>query len=292
MFRQATQLKASVSAAAVLAVSIAGGIPILRDEGSPTDLPEITPPWNAPVPQGPPEQIEAAKDLARYLRILPGEGNQGRVRELEWTTFWQDRPIGNLHHPALRNLLSDHWFVYFTEAAEAGWQFKYFDPDGTLWICQPTDFARQRFELHRYRYRIVDDLAGAATYISVRAEDGWPDTVKTRSREWVIRPIVFDPATGTLVVHHAEPTGRWYRHTGHMQREYHPAFSTLCPNIPRFARSGIDADQDIVPRTYEEFRDSISRRQIVRNVPTLFRQDPGDPLTMGMYFALYPPPGP
>ena len=277
-------------AAAVLAVSITGGTLVLLDEGSPGDLPEITPPWNAPVPQIPPEQIEAAKDLARYLRTLPGEGNQDRVHGLAWTISWQSRPIGNLHRPALRNLLSDRWFVYFPEAAEAAWTFKYFDRDGTLWICRPVDLARQRFDLHRHRYRIVEDLVGAATYVSVRAGDDWPDTVRSRDRAWVTRPIVFDPVTGTLVVHHPRPPGQWYRQTGHMQREYHPAFSALCPGIPRFGGKGSAGETAALPRTYKEFRESISRRLVVRNVRTLFRQDPRDPLTMGMYFALYPPP--
>ena len=222
--------------------------------------------------------------------MLPDDGNQDRVRGLAWTAFWQNRPIGNLHQPALRNLLSDHWFVYFTEAAEAVWQFKYFDRDGTLWICRPADLAHQRFELHRYRYRIVEDLVGAATYVSARAGGKWPDTVILRNREWVTRPIVFDPLTGTLVVHHAEATGQWYRHTGHMQREYHPAFSALCPGIPRFGRTGGSGETPALPRTYKEFRESISRRQVVRNVRTLFRQDPREPLTMGTYFALYQPP--
>lgn len=224
--------------------------------------------------------------------MLPGDGTQGRVRRLAWTTFWQDRPIGNLHQPALRKLLGGHWFVHHTEAAQAGWQFKYFDRDETLWICRPTDLARRRFTLQRYRYRIVDDLVGAATYVSVKAESDWPAAVKARNREWVTRPIVFDPATGTLVVHHAEPTGRWYRHTGHIQREYHPAFSALCPAIPHFGRAGRTAATAAVPRTYEGFRDSIDRHQVVRDVRTLFRQDPREPLTMGVYFALFPPPAP
>ncbi len=232
----------------------------------------------------------SAKDLARYLRMLPGEGGQGRVRHLTWTKFWQDRPIGNLHRPALRGLLGGHWFVHHTETAEAEWQFKYFGRDGTLWICRPTGLARRRFELHRYRYRIVDDVVGAATYVSVRAEKDWPDTLETRNREWVDRPIVFDPVTGTLVVYHAKPNGRWYRHTGHIQREYHPAFSVLCPGIPRFGRAaGID-ETATVPRSYEGFREAIGRRRVVRNVRSLFRQNPHDPLTMGIYFGLYPPP--
>ncbi len=284
-------MPAKVGAAAILAAAIAAGIlTFFAGERSESSLPEIAAPWTAPLPPVRPEQSESARDLARYLRMLPGDGNQGRVRQLTWTKFCQDRPIGNLHQPALRKLLGGHWFVHYTEAAHTEWQFKYFGRDGTLWTCRPTGFPRRPFTLQRYRYRIVDDLVGAATYVSVKEESGWPDAAKARDLEWATRPIVFDPVTGTFAIHHAGPSGLWYRHTGHMQRAYHPAFSALCPGIPRFGRAGRMAETAAVPSTYEGFRDSIGRRWIVRNVRTLFRQDPREPLTMGVYFALYPPP--
>ena len=52
-----------------------------------------------------------------------------------------------------------------------------------------------------------------------------------------------------------------HRHTGHMQRQYHPAFSALCPGIPRFGGTGSFGGSGAVPRTFEEFPASGRRAQ-------------------------------
>ena len=272
---------------------------ILRLERPSLSPPEIAPPWIAPVPAMAPQHIESAKELARYLRILPGDGYQERIRGLTWTTFWQHRPIGNLHRSSLRKLLVGHWFVHREtprnrDIPEGPLQVLYFGTDGIMWMCASA--GKDGYRLRRYRYEIANDLVGAATYVvrhgGNRDDEAWLAAAEKSGFEWVQRPIIFDSITGTFVVHHAEPIGQWYRHAGHLQREYHPAFSALCPDFPRFIRSGSETYQGIVPWTYKEFRESINRHQIMRNVRTLFRQDPYDPLTMGMYFALYPPPEP
>ena len=278
---------------AILAVFLAT-LPFERPSSS---LQEIAPPWTIPVPAMAQKHVEAAKELARYLRILPGNGHQERVRNLHWTTFWQHRPIGNLHVPALRKLLLGHWFVYREtpsdrDIPDGPWQVLYFGTDGIMWSC--TRAIKDGHRLRRHRYEIVSDLAGTATYVvrqgDSRDDETWLAAAKKPGFAWTQRPIVFDANPGTLAIYNTTETGHWYRWIGHLQREYHPAFEALCPDIPRFTRPGPEAHQDGLPRTYEEFREVTGQRAIVRNATTLFRQDPGDPLTMGMYFALYPPP--
>ena len=250
-----------------------------------------------PVPALAPKHVEAAKELARYLRILPGNGHQERVHDLAWTSFWQHRPIGNLHLPALRRLLVPHWFVFREtpndrDIPDGPWQVLYFGPDGIMWSCTPA--IKDGHRLRRHRFEIVSDLVGTATYVVRRIGSGddeaWLAAAKEPGFAWTRRPIIFDAVLGTLAIYNTTETGHWYRWIGHLQREYHPAFGALCPGIPRFTRAGPGIHQDTVPRTYEEFRDVTGRRAIIRNANTLFRQDPDDPLTMGMYFALYPPP--
>ena len=244
-----------------------------------------------------PGHVESAKELARYLRILPGNGHLERVRNLDWTSFWQRRPIGNLHLPALRKLLVGHWFVYREtpgdrDIPDGPWHVLHFGTDGVMWSCTPA--IKDGYRLRRLRYEIVSDLVGTATYVVRRGgnrdDEAWLAATRTPGFEWTRRPIVFDAFPGTLAIYNATLAGHWYRWIGHVQREFHPAFRALCPDIPGFTRPGFETRQDTVPRTYEEFREAIGRRAVVRNASTLFRQDPVDPLTMGMYFALYPPP--
>lgn len=73
---------------------------------------------------------------------------------------------------------------------------------------------RYRFELLQTYYRIVDELVEAASHASMRAEEDRPNAVEGCSRDWVDGVITFDPVTGTLIEHHAEPTARRYRRTG------------------------------------------------------------------------------
>ena len=145
------------------------------------------------------------------------------------------------------------------------------------------------------------DIAGAAfatkssaTYVVRRGgnryDEAWLAATSTPGFEWTRRPIVFNAFLETLAIYNAPVTGHWYRWIGHVKREFHSAFRALCPDIPGFTRPGRKTRQDTLPRTYEEFRETIGRRAVVRNANTLFRQDPGDPPTMGMYCALYPPP--
>ena len=284
-------------AAVLVLVVLAAFLTTLWLERSSPSLQEFDPPWTMPVPALAPGHLEAAKELAQYLRILPGNGYQERVRGLAWTTFWQHRPIGNLHLPALQKLLIGHWFVYREtpgdrDIPDGPWQVLYFGKDGIMWSCTPA--IKDGYRLRRLRYEIVSDLAGTATYVvrrgDSRDDEAWLEAAKKSSFEWPRRPIVFDAILGTLAIYNTTQTGHWYRWIGHLQREYHPAFTVLCPDIPQFTRPGLQTQQATVPRTYEEFREVTGQRAIIKNVNTLFRQDPSDPLTMGMYFALYPPP--
>lgn len=291
-------VRTTLIGAAVLTLSIlAVLLDALRPERPSSSLPGIDPPWTTPVPAMAPKHVEAAKELARYLRILPGNGHQERVRSLEWTSYWHHRPIGNLHVPALRKLLVGHWFVFREtpsdrDIPDGPWQAHYFGPDGILWSCMPA--IKEAHRLRRYRFEIVSDLIGTATYVVRQGrshdDEAWLAAARKSGFEWTRRPIVFDATLKILAIYNATGAGHWNRWIGHLQREYHPAFGALCPDIPRLNRPESKTLQDTVPRTYEELRNAIGRRAIIRTANTLFRQDPRDPLTMGMYFALYPPP--
>ncbi len=253
------------------------------------DATVLKPPWEQSPLFVTEAEIRAAQELARYLRTLPGEGNQGRARELEWTRGWHNRPIGNLDRPALRRLLSGNLFLHriavldpHSRPTDDRIHLFHFGTDGILRTCHGGN-------RNWYRYRMVDDLIGAATYVTEyigsrteappsqddRDSPEWWTSFMDPGEAWPRRPITFDALTGTLAVHSETPDGTWVQRIGHVQ-------------AAPFGRTG-DA--------CSEWQDSGGNLpsakgdgRAIRNIVPLFRQDPTRPLRMGVYFSLYPPP--
>ncbi|MCY3876309.1 MAG: hypothetical protein OXF88_18725 [Rhodobacteraceae bacterium] len=72
----------------------------------------LDPPWEQTAMVVTEAEIQAAQDLARYLRTLPGDGNQGEVRALEWTRGWINRPISNLDRVGPCKLQVGNRFIF------------------------------------------------------------------------------------------------------------------------------------------------------------------------------------
>lgn len=252
----------------------------------------LEPPWElAPVVVTEAE-IRAARDLARYLRTLPGEGNQGRIRVLEWTRGWYNRPISNLDRVALRKLLVGNRFVYRNAVLDPESRLRdhrihlqHFGENGILRTCEGGHWQR-------YRYHVVTDMVGAATYVTRyigikkeasrmrgphdnRDESKWWASMLNSENAWYGRPITFDALTGTLAVHSENSDGTWSQYIGHVQTAPFDQPGNACSEGQGAARDlptirGSDpASRPVVP---------------------LFNQDPSKPLRMGVYFSLYPPP--
>lgn len=252
----------------------------------------LAPPWELAPMAVTEAEIRAAQDLARYLRTLPGEGNQGGIRGLNWTRGWYNRPIGNLDRVALRKLLVGNRFVYRNAVLDPESRLRdhrihlqHFGTDGILRTCEGGHWQR-------HRYHVVNDLVGAATYVtryigSGRAasrtrwphhdqdESGWWASMLTSGNAWYARPITYNALTGTLAVHSENPDGSWSQYIGLVQATPFDRRGNACsegqgtsrglPNI----RASDRANRPVVP---------------------LFSQDPSKPLRMGVYFSLYPPP--
>lgn len=289
----------SKTAAALLAVFgliVAAGYGMLvgTTPGTTTGRTILEPPWERAPLAATKADIRAARDLARYLRTLPGDGNQDRIRALEWTRGWYDRPIGNLDRAALRKLLAGNRFVYrnavldpWSRSRDRRIHVQHFGVDGILRTCEGGHWQR-------HRYHVVNDLAGAATYATRyigRGRDasparrthrdpdaagtGWWTQILTTGGAWYGRPVTFDARTGTLAVHSENPDGTWSQFIGHVQ------------TVP-FQRTGNACSEGLGAATGLPATGGSGRS--VRPVVPLFHQDPARPLRLGVYFSLYPPP--
>ncbi len=252
----------------------------------------LVPPWELAPMVVTDAEIRAAQDLARYVRTLPGEGNRGEIRELEWTRGWYNRPISNLDRVALRKLLVGNRFVYQNAVLDPESRLRddrihlqHFGTDGILRTCEGGHWQR-------FRYQVVNELAGAATYVTWYIGSGReasrtrrPHHDQDESGRWESmlasedarhgRPITFDALTGTLAVHSENPDGTWSQYIGHVQAAPFDHPGNACSEGQGTARDlptikwSDQANGPIVP---------------------LFNQDPSKPLRMGVYFSLYPPP--
>ena len=251
------------------------------------------PPWERAPLAATEAEIRAAGDLARYLRTLPGAGYPERIRALKWTRGWHDRPIGNLDRAALRKLLAGNRFVYRNAVLDPGSRsrghgvhLQHFGADGILRTCEGGHWQR-------HRYRVVDDLAGAATYVTTyigsgreaspadrthedpdAAGTGWRAPIPTRDGPGYGRPITYDALTGTLAVHSENPDGTWFQHIGHVQATPFEQAGNACSESLEAVKG--------LPTTGGKGR-------ALRPVVPLFHQDPARPLRLGVYFSLYPP---
>ncbi len=250
----------------------------------------LEPPWEQPAMVVTEAEILAAQDLARYLRTLPGEGNQGEIRELEWTRGWLNRPIGNLDRIALRKLLVGNRFAYRNAVLDPESRLRddeihlqHFGDDGVLRTCEDGHWQR-------YRYHIVDDLAGAATFVTEfigtgreasrarhdQHETGWWKPLLNSRNARFGRPITFNALTGTLAIHSENTDGTWSHHIGQVKASPFDRPESACSEGQGTA-TGLRTTQG-------------RGRAIPRAIFPLFRQDPARPLRMGVYFSLYPPP--
>ena len=250
----------------------------------------LDPPWEQAAIVVTEAELQAAQELARYLRTLPGEGHQGGIRELEWTRGWLNRPIGNLDRVALRKLLVGNRFVYRNAVLDPESRLRddqthlqHFGEDGILRTCEGGHWQR-------HRYHIVDDLAGAATYVTEfigtgreasrlghdRDDTGWWKPLLNSRHAWFGRPITFDPLTVTLAIHSENTNGTWSHYIGHVQAGPSDRPESACSEGQGTAGG----------RPITRGHDPAIRRGIV----PLFRQDPARPLRMGTYFSLFPPP--
>ena len=252
----------------------------------------LLPPWELAPMVVTEAEIRAAQDLARYVRTLPGEGNRSEIRELEWTRGWYNRPIGNLDRVALRKLLVGNRFVYRNAILDPASRLRddrihlqVFGKDGILRTCEGGHWQR-------YRYHVVNDLAGAATYVTRYIGSGWKAsrtrlprhnqdesglwaTMLTSEDVWYGRPITFDAVTGTLAVHAESPGGTWSQYIGHVQAAPFDHPGNACSEGQGTAR---------------DLPTISGNKRANRPVVPLFNQDPSKPLRMGVYFSLYPPP--
>lgn len=250
----------------------------------------LDPPWDQAAIVVTEAEIQAAQELARYLRTLPGEGHQGGIRELEWTRGWLERPIGNLDRVALRKLLVGNRFVYRnailapeSRLRDDRMHLQLFGDDGILRTCEGGHWQR-------HRYRIVDDLVGAATYVTEFIgtgrevslerpdpdETGWWKPLLNSRDSWFGRPITFGALTGTLAVHSESPDGTWSHYIGHVQPGPFVRPGSACSE-----GQGTAGGQPVTRGP---------DRAIRRGIFPLFSQDPARPLRMGVYFSLFPPP--
>ena len=246
----------------------------------------LEPPWEQAPMAVTEAEIRAAQDLARYLRTLPGEGDQNGIRELEWTRGWYDRPISNLDLVGLRRLLVGNRFVFqtaildpYSRTIDDRAALMHFSEDGILRTCKGGLWRR-------YHYHVVNDLVGAATYVTMDSDDGneapygqdeteWWTSMLTPGNAWYGRPITFNALTGILAVHSEKPDGSWSQYIGHVQ--------TVPFERPRNPCSEGQGAAKSLPAT-------LGSDRAHRPVVPLFSQDPSKPLRMGVYFSLYPPP--
>ncbi|MDE2791015.1 MAG: hypothetical protein OXI81_11405 [Paracoccaceae bacterium] len=122
----------------------------------------------------------------------------------------------------------------------------------------------------------------------------WPPgtgTTDPESRTFVTgRPIIYDPLSGTLSVHVARG-GAWRWLSGPIRPDRNGILSDPCPGIPELPGprhwAQVGQSDSVVTRSVS----LNDRRHPGRDLPVLFDQDPDRPLTMGMYFSIYPPPG-
>jgi len=268
---------------------------------------DVQSPWEAPPPELSRHHVDSAKSLAHHLRRSARSAPLEPVMNITWNRKWHTRPIGNLDEPTLRSLLVGNYFVYRTESRsrqkepdhDALMSLGYFAPNGILWLCRSNGVSTLETTLHPYHYRLVQDLAGAATYSSTYA--GRASKPNNDTAPWASpsvhrslasdsphtgRPIIYDPTTGTLAVHYWNH-GRWHSRIGHVQREFVREFGRMCSEIPR---NPVPAQiASTLSRTYDEYLELGGNRLALRNLPVLFFQDATDPLVMGMYFSVFPP---
>ena len=255
----------------------------------------LEPPWEHAPMVVTEAEIRAAQDLARYLRTLPGEGNQAGIRVLEWTRGWYNRPVGNLDRVALRKLLVGNRFVYRNAVLDPESRprdhrvhLQHFGADGILRTCEGGHWQR-------HRYHMVNDLVGAATYVTRyigggreapgtrrphrphhdRDDSEWWASMLTPDDAWHGRPITFNALTGMLAVHSENPDGSWSQYIGHVRAAPFDRPGNACSEGQAAAR-GLPAIR--------------GSGRANRPVVPLFSQDPSKPLRMGVYFSLYPPP--
>ncbi len=202
------------------------------------------------------------------------------ARRIKWSTSTRNYGISNIDTNNLNKLFSGHYFVAVyrppgnlkylsTERISVA----YFGTDGRYLSC----WSRLDGKSHRYRarWKTPKNTAGFGGLTTVE--------YKTSSAKNA-PPIIYDGDSGRTIMYYNPGDTRSHpnKFEGHFQKEYAPVFKDVCPNIPN--NGSVNAKQRS-PLYAELVKDARK----IKNIPTRFKQDIDDPLTLGMYFSLYGP---
>ncbi len=202
------------------------------------------------------------------------------ARKIKWSTKMRNYGISNIDDVNIKKLFSGHYFVgvyrppgnkkhFSTERISV----RYFGTDGRYYSC--IALVKGKSTTNRPRWKAQKKSIGFGGYNSVEYK-----TSKFKAG----LPMIYDGDSGRAVIYYNPGDTRSHpnKFEGHFQKEYAPVFKDVCPNIPN--NGSVNAKQRS-PLYAELVKDARK----IKNIPTRFKQDIDDPLTLGMYFSLYGP---
>ncbi len=202
-------------------------------------------------------------------------------RSIKWSTKMRNYGISNIDANNIQKLFSGHYFVSVYRppggnkfASTEKISVEYFGNDGKYFTCTALKNSKR-------------GSAWNAFWSAEKISIGFGGVIgfkhKSRKAKWGY-PLLYNGNSGRSVRYlnpldvRSHPT----KYEGHFQKEYAPVFKDVCPNIPN--NGSVNAKQ--VSAIYAAF---VKDARIIKNIPTRFKQDIDNPLTLGIYFSIYGP---
>ena len=240
------------------------------------------PPWKVPETGITEVQRLIAADLKKALAVEHRKQPSYKpARRIKWSTTVRNLGISNIDTNNIKKLFSGHYFVAVyrppgnkkylsTERISV----TYFGNDGKYFSC----WSRRDGGSNRYSaiWKTNKKAIGFGGFNTVE--------YKTSNLKRGGSPVLYDSYTGRALMYSSPHDTRSHpiKFVGHFQKEYAPVFKTVCPNIPN--NGSVNAKQ--VSAIYAAF---VKSARIIKNIPTRFKQDIDNPLTLGIYFSIYGP---
>lgn len=235
-----------------------------------------TKPWEMAKPAGMTGTHSEAATAARNVQLSLPNGQFGYdPMQADWD--WGDGrnrtiPLSNMSIQDLSMILNNKYHIWKSPESDA-WNVRYYSPEGKTFFCEFNNFRKTHFEwiYDRYIETASFGLAGIMHWDSVNES-----TPKPPEDEAVGYPVVVSGDDGIIFSYHWDGD-HWVGAPGWIQEPYAAAFAEKCPNLPRV--SNVNNNQ-----LGDTFNDMIREADPVVGIRTMFRNDPTDPLTAGMYY--------